>query len=120
MEEIKNETIVLLQNLALAQAWLENYDQLQGTRYYQTTVKMAVKRTEHELNKTVIPLMKSLFDADEVIMQEAIQANEELSLLIGRSSVEDVILASRILTAIHSGDLKAEEVEALYAKSCES
>ena len=116
MEEIKTETIVLLQNLALAQAWLENYDQLQGTKYYQTTVKMAVKRTEHELTKVVMPLMKSLFDADEVVIQEAIQANDELSTLIGRCSVEDVILASRILTAIHAGDLKAEQVEALYYK----
>lgn len=111
MNDIKPETVTLLQHLALTQALLNNHDLLAGTSYYRYEIKHKAKRLEEELSKKANKHLLDLFNADEEVMQEAVEACEKLTAIIASSNIEIMIFAKRIFDAVELGILTPEKVQ---------
>lgn len=113
MDGIKPETVTLLQHLALTQALLNNHDLLTGTPFYRYELKHKAKRLEEELSKKANKHLLDLFNADEEVMQEAVEAWEQLTAIMASSNVENMIFVKRIFEAIELGILTPEQLQKL-------
>ena len=106
---IKKEVQVLFSNLALAQAWLCNYDELQKYTYHRHELKQTMKRCCQLIENHTNPLLEIMFEKGENIIQAHVGAVEYLTKLMATKPTHDLVAMVETLQNMEKQIQEADE-----------
>lgn len=84
-------------NLALAQAWLCNFDELRHTNYFKFSLKQKMKAAADELEKETIKWNDMLFQNAEEDYNKVVESIEYLTHLMAKRNPEELAVAVHFL-----------------------
>lgn len=90
---LTREENLVCANLALAQAWLCNHDELQHTNYYRFSLKQKMKAAADELEKETIKWNDMLFQNAEEDYNKVVESIEYLTNLMAKRNPEELAVA---------------------------